>query len=56
MTNAFPIAAPNSPAKTSNTIDWLATAWCRLMHGSVMWPVRGHYACRDCGRRYSVPW
>ncbi len=34
----------------------LGTAWCRLMHGHVTWPVRGRYSCATCGRQYSVPW
>jgi hypothetical protein len=30
--------------------------WCDFMHDSPMWPIRGKYECRTCGRRYPVPW
>ncbi len=30
----------------------MGAAWCRMSHGSVMWPVHGEYQCRTCGRRY----
>lgn len=30
--------------------------WCRAMHDAPMWPIRGHYQCRSCGRTFSVPW
>jgi hypothetical protein len=30
----------------------IGTLWCSLAHQSVMWPVHGHYECRDCGRQY----
>ncbi|HET9374703.1 MAG TPA: hypothetical protein VFO40_07010, partial [Chthoniobacterales bacterium] len=32
------------------------TLWCDFMHDSPMWPIRGEYECRVCGRRYPVPW
>lgn len=32
----------------------LGTAWCTLMHDSVMWPVHGQYECRTCGRHYTA--
>jgi len=32
------------------------TLWCDFMHDSPMWPIRGEYECRTCGRRYPVPW
>ncbi len=32
------------------------TLWCDFMHDSPMWPFRGEYECRTCGRRYPVPW
>jgi hypothetical protein len=32
------------------------TLWCDLMHDAPMWPFRGEYECRTCGRRYHVPW
>lgn len=32
------------------------TLWCEFMHDSPMWPIRGEYECRTCGRRYPVPW
>ncbi len=34
----------------------LGEAWCRLMHRDVMWPVNGHYQCRQCLREFRVPW
>jgi len=34
----------------------LGALWCSLMHDSPMWPIHGHYECRECGRRYAVPW
>jgi hypothetical protein len=39
-----------------NLFERLAAMWCRIMHDSPMWPVRGRYRCRACGRRYVVPW
>jgi hypothetical protein len=30
----------------------VGVAWCRMSHGSVMWPLHGEYQCRTCGRRY----
>ena len=42
-----------------NQSDWvnlLGTLWCRHFHDSVMWPIRGEYECRSCGRRFVVPW
>ena len=32
------------------------TLWCSFLHDSPMWPIRGHYECRTCGRQYRVPW
>src|ERR1700733_13949600 len=32
------------------------TLWCSLLHDFPMWPIRDHYECRTCGRRYRVPW
>ncbi len=37
-------------------IDKIGTMWCRLMHGSVSWPIHGHYHCWTCMRQYNVPW
>jgi hypothetical protein len=34
----------------------IAEFWCRLMHKEPMWPSRGQYECRRCGRRYRVCW
>jgi hypothetical protein len=39
-----------------NPFERLGAQWCRIMHGSPMWPVRGRYRCRACGRSYVVPW
>jgi hypothetical protein len=36
--------------------EWLGVLWCRLMHPSPMWPIRGHYRCRACGRSYLIAW
>jgi len=30
----------------------MGMVWCTLAHDSVMWPVHGHYECRECGRLY----
>ncbi len=30
--------------------------WCKMMHPSPMWPSHGHYRCRTCGRKFTVPW
>jgi len=32
------------------------TLWCTFVHDSPMWPIRGHYECRTCGRQYRVLW
>jgi hypothetical protein len=34
----------------------LSIRWRRMMHDSPMWPIRGHYRCRTCGRRFPVQW
>jgi len=34
----------------------LKELWCEMMHDSMMWPIHGHYDCRACGHRRSVPW
>ena len=39
-----------------NLLERLGVQWCRIMHDSPMWPVRGRYRCRACGRSYVVPW
>jgi len=39
-----------------NLLERLRTRWCRMMHNSPMWPIRGHYRCRSCGRTFLVPW
>ena len=36
--------------------DKTGTMWCRLMHDSVSWPIRGHYHCWTCLRQYEVAW
>ena len=30
--------------------------WCSLVHDASTWPIHDHYECRNCGRRYPVPW
>lgn len=32
--------------------DKIGAAWCVLMHDAPMWPIHGHYRCRDCGREF----
>lgn len=39
-----------------SVFERLRTRWCRMMHDAPMWPVRGHYRCRSCGRNFLVPW
>jgi hypothetical protein len=34
----------------------LGILWCTLMHNTPMWPIRGNYRCRTCGRDYQVSW
>lgn len=38
------------------TLETIRELWCEVMHDSPMWPIHGHYDCRTCGRRYTVPW
>lgn len=38
------------------TLDNLGRLWCRLMHDGVMYGGGSTYECRDCLRRYNVPW
>lgn len=40
----------------SSAVETIGVLWCSLMHDSPMWPIHGEYECRDCGRRYSIPW
>ena len=44
------------PKSRPNLFQRLGTRWCRMMHDSAMWPTRGHYRCRACGRNFEVPW
>lgn len=46
---------PASPA-WQRAVRRFGTLWCDCMHDSPMWPVRGEYECRTCGRRCPVPW
>jgi len=39
-----------------NIAERIGALWCRLMHAAPMWPMRGRYTCRKCGRSYPVPW
>ena len=39
-----------------NFMERLGVQWCRMMHKEAMWPMRGRYQCRTCGRSYLVPW
>lgn len=39
-----------------NLFERLGAQWCRIMHDSATWPLRGRYRCRACGRSYLVPW
>jgi hypothetical protein len=39
-----------------NLFEHLRILWCRMMHDSPMWPIRGQYRCRSCGRSFLVPW
>jgi hypothetical protein len=34
----------------------LGVVWCRRMHTSSTWPIRGRYRCRTCGRSYRIAW
>ena len=41
------------------SVNWvirIGELWCKLMHTAPMWPMRGNYLCRTCGRSYPVPW
>lgn len=46
--------------KALNQLHSIATRlgilWCSVMHNDAMWPIRGNYRCRTCGRYYLVPW
>jgi hypothetical protein len=47
------------PEQTKSITGWagkLGALWCAAMHDSPMWPIRGEYRCRACGRRYPVLW
>jgi len=44
------------PKLRPNVFERLRTRWCRMMHDAPMWPIRGHYRCRSCGRNFAVPW
>lgn len=37
-------------------LERFSIRWCRMMHDAPMWPIRGHYLCRACGRSFQVPW
>ena len=34
----------------------LGVLWCHAMHNSPMWPIRGEYRCRKCGRGFQIAW
>jgi hypothetical protein len=44
------------PATGQTAAGKLGALWCTVMHDSPMWPIRGEYQCRTCGRHYPVPW
>ena len=46
----------HQPKFRSSLFERLGIRWCRVMHDSPMWPIRGGYRCRSCGRRFHVPW
>jgi len=46
----------DQPKFRPNFFERLGIHWCRGMHDSPMWPVRGHYQCRTCHRSFQVPW
>lgn len=48
--------AVNRGKATRGMIARLGDLWCRRMHSDISWPVNGHYSCRQCGRRFPVPW
>ena len=39
-----------------SVLERLRTRWCRMVHNAPMWPIRGQYRCRACGRNFPVPW
>ena len=47
---------PESDAGNNAAAKVIGDLWCKFMHSSIMWPVRGYYACATCGRLYPVPW
>jgi hypothetical protein len=44
------------PKFRPNLFERVGAWWCRMMHNSPMWPVRGHYQCRSCGRNFLISW
>ena len=38
------------------SIDYISSVWCALFHSDVMWPIHGHYVCRQCLRQFPIPW
>ena len=46
----------DQPKFRPNLFERLRVRWCRMMHDSPMWPMRGLYRCRTCGRRFPVEW
>jgi hypothetical protein len=30
--------------------------WCRMFHGTPMWPIHGQYICPRCQRSHTVDW
>lgn len=44
------------PKFRPDLFERLGSWWCRMMHDSPMWPIRGHYQCRSCARIFPVPW
>jgi hypothetical protein len=46
----------DKPKFCPSLFERIGVWWCRVMHDSPMWPIRGHYSCRACGRQYRVPW
>lgn len=37
-------------------LEHLRSQWCREFHTRTTWPIRGRYACLQCGREFPVPW
>lgn len=42
--------------RVSELLGLLSDFWCYIMHPLPMWPINGYWLCRNCQKKWPVPW